>query len=329
MRGFAIAAAGCLALVSPVCAQDIDWNRIDLARERAAIGHFQALDQRLQDVGWKLVSGNSPFCEKTIPSIGLQLQDMASYGSPEIARRALDLSGSFAVQTSARGSPSSANGSFVTNREIASIAGEDLNAWEAGARLHWQRLTKTHDHVDTVLRRDRAITVGFADGESVSIEPVTVCATRFELMGDGTRAVADGNRVVIGMNFPAFSYVEPVFAGVVAHELAHNLLGHREWLDRNGRSQGNVRRTEREADRLMPWLLANAGYDPVAAQVFFERWGPGNDGGFFRNRNHEGWDERAENVAGELAQVRALLAQGGRADWSVHFRREIAPDKGL
>ncbi|MFU7527022.1 hypothetical protein [Qipengyuania sp. ASV99] len=333
MRGIGaarIAAFGLALAVIPVSGgAEIDWDRIDLAQERAAIERFQAFDQRLQDVGWKMVRGNALFCDSVIPSIGLQLQDLASYGAPQVARAALALNGDFAVQTAALGSPAAATGAFPANREVTLINRTDPNAWEAEERLYWPRLTRAHDFIDSALANHAEITIGFANGETAQVKPVDVCATRFELMGEGTRAVADGGRVVIGIEFPAFAYEEPVFAGVVAHELAHNLLGHKEWLDRNGRGRRNIRRTEREADRLMPWLLANAGYDPIAAQQFMETWGPRGDGGLLRNRSHDGWDERAEFIAAEIPQINALMARNGAADWSVHFRREVDPEQGL
>jgi len=318
---------GCLLAMfaAPTSAQ-INWDRVDLARERAAIETFQSFDQRLQDTGWKLVRGNVEFCPEVIPSIGLQLQDLASYGSPEVARRALGLSGNFAVQTAAAGSPAGQSGQFAANREIAALGSIDPDQWEADEKLDWKRLTRAHDHIDSVLADTGTLTIAFADGSSAALSPVRVCASRFELMGDGKRAVADGARVVIGIEFPGFSYSEDLFAAAVAHELAHNLLRHSQWLDRHGRRMGNVRRIEREADRLMPWLLANAGYDPSAAQRFMETWGPRHDGGLFRDRSHDGWDERAEFIAGELAAIEALLEQTGKADWAANFRREIDPD---
>lgn len=332
MRVFAVIACACLGLpaaAAAALASDINWDRVDLPSERAAIERFQAFDQRLQDVGWKLVRGNAAFCDRVIPSVGLQLQDLASYGAPEVARAALGMEGDFAVQTAARGSPAGLSGEFPGNREVTRLAQMDPNQWEAGERLYWQRLTKAHDHVDAMLAEHGGIEVGFANGDSVKVGSVDVCATRFELMGEGSRAVADGNRVVIGIDFPGFSYPEEVFAGVVAHELAHNLLGHSAWLDRNGRGRRNVRKTEREADRLMPWIMANAGYDPVFAQRFMEQWGPRHDGGLLRNRSHDGWDERAEFIAEEIPTIRALMESEGAADWRTHFRREIDPQKGL
>ena len=300
--------------------------RIDHAAERAAIGRYQDADQRLQDVGWQLARANAPFCPRTVPSVGLQLQDMASYGAPAIARAALGLKGDFAVETAARGSPAALSGLFTRNREIAVLGGLDPNQWPAGEAMDWQRLVRTHDHIEAQLAAQGGIAVTFADGAAARLAAVPVCATRFELMGEGKKAVADGNRVVIGIGFPAFDYPEEsVFAALVAHELAHNVLGHDDWLDRNGRSARNIRRIEREADRLVPWLLANAGYDPAAAVTFMTRWGSAHDGGIKLRRTHEGWDERAEAMAAELPAVTAWMKAEGQADWAKQFRREINP----
>ncbi|MEQ8410311.1 MAG: hypothetical protein RIC51_11635 [Erythrobacter sp.] len=306
-----------------------DLEDVDLDAERAAIANFQDADQRLQDVGWRIIRGNAEFCRRVVPAIGLQLQDLASYGAPDIARAALGLTGDFAVETAARGSPAALSGQFARNREVVALERFDPNEWPAGERMDWQRLKRAHDHIDAMLAEHGGITVRFADGGEARIIPVDACASRFELMGDGRKAVADGDRVVIGIEFPAFSYPEEVFAGVVAHELAHNFLDHSEWLDRNKRKRRNVRRTEREADRLMPWLLANAGYEPEAAIRFMETWGRKHDGGLFRARTHDGWDERAEFIAAEIPLIRDLIAREGKADWSVHFRRGIDPQKGL
>jgi hypothetical protein len=321
--------AALLGLAMPLTAQDAVPS-IDYTAERAAIARYQDADQRLQDVGWKLARANAVFCPKVVPSIGLQLQDMASYGAPAIARAALGLERDFAVQSAARGSPAALSGAFTRNREIVSLERFDPNQWPAGDAMEWQRLVLAHDHVEAMLTEHGGIAVTFADGESARVQPVEVCATRFELMGEGRKAVADGARVVIGIGFPAFQYPEePVFAALVAHELAHNVLGHDAWLDRVGRKPKLVRRIEREADRLVPWLLANAGYDPQAAVTFMTRWGSAHDAGIRMRRNHEGWDERAEAMAAEVPLVQARMAAGGPADWAAHFRREIYPDGGL
>ena len=302
---------------------------INYEAERAGIEQFQRFDQRLQDVGGKLVRANAPYCEGAVPATGLQLQDMASYGRPDIARRALGLNGDFAVQTAARGSPAGENEAFAANREVTHIAGIDPNAWETEERRYWQRLTRAHDLIDARVAGGEPLEFTFEDGSSASLSAVEVCPSRFELLSGSDRAVADGKRVVIGLNFPAFAYEEELFAAVLAHELAHNLLAHTAWLDRNGRGRRNRRATEREADRLMPWLLANAGYDPRAAVRFFETYRPTSGSVLFIPGSHAKWRDRAALVADEAAQVEALIAAEGQADWSIHFTRKIDPQQGL
>ena len=321
-----------VGLAAPLAAQpDDSAPRIDYAAERAAIGRYQDADQRLQDVGWRLARANAAFCPKVVPSIGLQLQDMASYGAPDIARAALGLRGDFAVETAARGSPAALVGAFTRNREIIGLDDLDPNQWPAErAPIDWQRTVRAHDHVEAVLTRNGGIAITFADGETVRVQPVPVCATRFEALNESDTAVADGARVVIGVLSPTLAdQEEAVFAGTVAHELAHNVLGHDAWLDRNGRKPRYVRRIEREADRLIPWLFANAGYDPQDAVTYMIRWGSKHDAGLRLRRNHDGWDERAEMIAAEVPLVQAVLAREGKADWASHFRREIDPQGGL
>ncbi|MEL7446369.1 MAG: hypothetical protein AAGK02_11245, partial [Pseudomonadota bacterium] len=82
-----------------------------------------------------------------------------------------------------------------------------------------------------------------------------------------------------------------------------------------------------EADRLAPWLLANTQYGADAAYEFMTTWGPKHSRGWLtRARTHDGWDERAEFIKAEIAQVEQAMASHGKADWSTHFRREIDPD---
>ncbi|MFO6446563.1 hypothetical protein ACLBKU_05395 [Erythrobacter sp. NE805] len=327
MRAPAAALAAVLAAASPG-AEAPPAAQVDYAAERAAIARYQDADQRLQDMGWKLARANAEFCPKVVPSIGLQMQDMASYGAPEVARRALGLKGDFAVETAASGSPAALSGAFTRNREIVALERFDPNAWPASPPTDWQRLARAHDHVEAMLTEHGGIAVTFADGETARLAPAHVCASRFELLSGSDTAVADGARVVIGIDAPTLADpLDAVFAGTVAHELAHNVLGHDEWLDRNGRSDRNVRRIEREADRLIPWLFANAGFDPADAVAYMTRWGSKHDGGLRLRRTHDGWDERAETIAAEVPLVRAALAREGKADWRRHFVRAIDPPR--
>lgn len=320
-----IASAMVLALAAPSGAAA---QQVGSAQALQIFSERQALEQRLQDIGWKLAVANAPFCDKAIPAVGLQLHDMASYDDPETMRRLFGLTRDFAVLTVASGSPAAAAG-LAPGSEIAAIDGEDPNSWEISGSRGWRRTVRAHDLIDARLAEHGTVAVTPSGGAPIALAPVMACATRFELGGSGKRAVAEGSRVIIDRDFPGFDYAEDKLAAAIAHELAHNLLRHRAWLDSEGRKQKNIRLTEREADRLMPWLLANAGYDPGAAIRFMQLWGPRHSGGILRKRSHDGWDERAEAIEAETALVQQLQRDEGIADWRAHFRREIERRLGV
>ncbi|MGX7951131.1 PDZ domain-containing protein [Tsuneonella sp. HG249] len=296
-----------------------------LADDRASLAQLQREDLRLQTISWKLATANAPYCAAR-PAVGLLLQDMANYGQPARMRAAAGIAGDVAVQAVVPGSPAAQAG-LSPNAEIVAIDGRAMSALPAAKPDDWRRLTGLHTAIEEALARDAKIRIAWREGGSVreaTLEGAPACPTRFELLDSGGRAVADGTRVVMGRKFAGFGYPEDELAAALAHEFAHNLLAHRKWLAGVGRRAKNIRLTEREADRLMPWLLANAGYPPDAALRFFRKWGPGNDGWIFRAPTHDGWDERAEFVAGELPEIARLMTASGSADWRTHFRRETA-----
>ncbi len=293
---------------------------------RASYEAMQVKNRRLQAIGWTLVRANADLCKDAQLSIGITLVDMAGFAEPEKMQRALGLKGNFALASVS--TMEMFKGPQV-GQEITAIEGAQINQWPAEERLDWKRLKRAHDAIDAALAARGSVRLTFGDGSEADLPGAKVCPTRFELRSGGKKALADGSRVQFGSQFPGFAYAESEFAAVIAHELAHNLLKHRKWLDANGRKRRNVRATEREADRLMPWLLANAGYDPMAAVRFMERWGPKHSKGIFRARTHEGWDERAEHIEAEAKLVLARRYGGDTVesamDWSTDFRREIEP----
>ena len=319
IRAAAMAFVGALALSAPAAFAG-------LPEDRAALAQLQREDARLQSIGWRLATGNARFCSDAAPAIGLLLQDMANYGSPAKMRRAAGIAGDVAVQATAAGSPAEAVG-LAANDAILAIDGAAMAALPPAKAADWRRLTGLHDRIDASLADDGRVALEWrrvgGEARTTTIIGVPACPGRFELLDSGGKAAADGARVLIGREFAGVDYSEDEFAAALAHEYAHNLLRHRAWHAEHGRKRKNVRLTEREADRLMPWLLANAGYDPAAAARFFERWGPRHGGWIFRARDHDGWDERRDFVLAELPQVRALMASEGAADWKRHFRREI------
>ena len=318
MRGLAAIlpiAAACLS--GPLAAQDSfskDFSRL------------QQQDAFLQSVGWKLITGNAEFCDQTAPATGLLIQDAAAYGDPARVRAETGIGGDIFIHVIVPGSPAALAG-LEAPEELTAIDGMELAAVPLDQGRLWQRQLDILAMITDSLAKDGMAELSIAGRASpAAVTGIPACASRFELISGRSAISTNGMRIAVGRDFVGLGYTEDEFAAALAHELAHNLLGHAGWLDANGRGRRNVRKTEDEADRLMPWLLANAGYDPAAAVRFLERWGPKNGGGLFRKRTHSGWDERAQAVAAEIPRVIESQNRRGSADWKADFGTFIALD---
>ena len=292
----------------------------------ATLGAWQAHDSRLLSIGWRLTRANAPFCRRTQSAIGLMLRDIRSDAEPHRARAALGLAGNLTVQAVAAGSPAESAG-LRGGDEVLAIEGEAASAAENGSE---PSLDALDSRIDRILAAQGSLELSLSrnggPARTVIIAGETACSSRFALQRWGQTAQADGSTVRISIRLLAETAAEDEAAAMVAHELAHNILGHRLRINAEGRNYLTVRRGEREADRLAPWLMANAGYDPAAAPRFMAAWGGHHDPGITRAPTHDGYRDRMAVIAGELTAIAAARnahSPAGVVDWRAMF-----PDQG-
>ena len=290
-----------LAFAGPAAAQPVD----DLQREDALV----------QSIGWRLSHANARFCPRAAPGIGLLLGDLQTFQDPAAARAAYGLSSDIAVAAVAADGPA-ARGGLDTNQLITAVAGTPIGP--APRRGSWDRVWALQTRLEQTVATTGAIALTLADGRVLTVAGAPSCAVRFILDDGKDNAGATRAQVRVGREALAqLGGDEAMIAALMAHELAHAALDHETLLDALGRSTANVRRTEREADRLSVWLLKNAGYDPETAPHMIVRVKPR---GLLvvASPSHGTSRTRAREMAAEIA----VLCAAPDADWAARFRRE-------
>lgn len=285
---------------------------------------WQAHDARLLAIGWRLARANAVFCARRQSAIGLMLTDFHRFAEPARVSAALGIASGVALEAVAPGSPAEAAG-LRAGEALLAIGGAAVSL-PAGRLPNGKRLADVMlDRIDARLEAAGAVMLRVAAAgqapRDVTLTGVPVCSARFALLSSGAAAMSEGHQIRVAVKLMTEHPTDDEAAAMVAHELAHNALGHVAANRADGGNYLTVRRNERDADRLAPWLMANAGYDPAAAPRFIAAWGPRHGGGITRSPSHDGWRDRADDMAGELpviAQERAASA-GQPLDWRRRF----------
>ena len=291
--------------------------RTDAPPPRAFFEALRTADLRLATIGYRLTSANAALCDRLQPQIGMPIHALNQYGA-DARPNAVAVFGFetlIGVEAVVAGGPAARTG-LKSGDSIVAIAGRQQPATGAADRAE---TPQDRDAAEALIAAQPvgnpvAITV-VRNGRrfAVAVPGEAGCRSRFEiLLGSGLDASADGAVVQIGEKYFE-GYSDAEIAVVVAHELAHNILRHRERLDtakvrrgltaelgRNGRV---IRQTEDEADRLGVYLLANAGYDPRSAPTFWREKGGTIDGGLFRSRTHASSKARATALAAVVEDI--------------------------
>ena len=284
---------------------------------------FQSKEARIFELGYRLATGNAAFCTAQQPTVGLLLHDVMAYGDPTAARVAFGLNGDIGVQAVASDSPADLAG-LDANDTIVAIANVTIAQVPAGDALDWRRGKMIRQTLERAEMTGR-VPVKWLEPDgtmrSAELRPTAACASVFELRSGDSEAAADGTRILVGADFEGFNLPDEQLAAVLAHEMAHNQLGHIPALIEHGRKDERSLGIEREADRLMPWLLANGGFDPRAATAMLRTLAPISDGSVLQTRTHDDRTQRIALVEAEIARLDQITDDGVvLADWRTYFR---------
>ena len=282
---------------------------VDAAPAKVDIGTYRALaaqDLRLATIGYRLASANSRFCAVKGYNPGWVIHDIAQYPDEAMAKAAFGFATPLAVSGVVADGPAAKAGVRAGDAIVElryTVNGYD---WTPGQGQGYSRVAaykallaegwKTQNGPETIFRRD-------GNDVALRFQPGLVCASDFQVdTKNKADAGADGAMVSVTTGMMDFASNDGELAAAVAHELAHNILGHRQRLLALGRKKKNsdVKATEVEADRLSIWLLANAGYDLDTALKFWERWGQQFA---TSDATHPRWKDRIASMKQEMALI--------------------------
>lgn len=318
-----------LLLAAPLSAQEVPAAGFN-AETILALKGLQLLDQRLNAIGYRLARANTAYCADKAAQSGLLLHDIDQYPDQPVARFSLGFDGLVVVIAVAPDSPGAAAG-LLPGDDILAINGvkiEDIPSDDpafANEPLGYRRIAAVNEQLERALAQADVTLDILRGGEQIQLTVASrqACPSRFQIaVSDDRGASANGKIVSVTSRLAEYFLNDDEFAAVVAHELAHNLLNHRDQLDAQGvnrgffgqfgQSAGRIKSTEIEADRLSVWLMANAGYDPQAAVRFWTRYGKEHGKGIFSASTHYRWKKRVKLFDEEMAKMAAMKSVDGK-----------------
>jgi len=300
-----------------------DAGVADTPEQRLAV--LSTLDTRVNAVGYRLAAANVDLCPDTGPATGLLLHAESQYSDylRQAARARWGLEGDLpGVAAIAPDSPAERAG-LQTGDLLISVNGIPFTRSEPGVPANFEGLAANIARLDDALIAGDARLVIRRDGleRGVTVSPVRACAYVFQVdPSTELNARADGHRVFVATAMAVFAETDDDLAVILGHEMAHNVLEHREFFDERGFARsilgnyGNAPwelvQAEREADRVGLYLMARAGYDPARGPVFWRALAERDPGVRYAQWGHPSAGARARALQVTADEIRQKGASG-------------------
>lgn len=285
--------------------------------DRDALLALQATDLRVAAVAHRLATTNVAICPHQTPQLGITLHALAQYGgSFRVAAQTLfGLSDGVAILAIVPGSAADSAGLKVGD-VLVGVGATRLRSDNVPAgKRSYDHVRDAETTIDNGPRtRPFKITIKRAGQEQiVNLFAKPGCASRVVVEPGGKlNAYADGTYVKLTSAVAEYAVDDGELAAIIAHEMAHNLLGHQGRLDATGRSRVHVLETEIEADRFSVRLLAGAGYDPLSAARFWQRFGKKTGAGIFSDGTHQRTKARVMLLEAEAKALSPSVANAAQ-----------------
>lgn len=282
------------------------------------------MDQRVATIGHRLARANIDICARTMPLSGMLVHGLDQYSAAArpIAASTFGIGGEPAILVVVPGSAAARAGLQVGDG-ILSIAGKTFPLGKAKKKASYERVQEVEEFLLSSLTAG-PVPIEFVRGgmrHTATLQPEPGCVSRVQLVPSAKlNASADGTYAQLTSAIVEFARSDDELALVIAHEMAHNILGHRAKLDEQKISRGllksldgsagKIRKTEAEADYLALYLLARAGFDIDAAPGFWQRYGPSKLFEIFSDGTHPGRASRIAATRATIQEIKLKQQQG-------------------
>jgi hypothetical protein len=244
----------------------------------------QALQQlRIESIGYRLAVANARYCTQPQMATGMLLHELSQY--PQRDRSAISaafsLYGGFGVLGTVPSSPAMLAG-LKTDDEILAVNGRSVDDFRRAyaQRQSFSRMEKFQAQLQNALKRGPAELLVRRAGSlfRMALRGAPGCGGEPILRQSGSiNAWSDGKYVVLTSGLASLATSDDEISFVMAHEMAHNLLGHNvrrspsALMEMLGIGTVGVRRDEKSADAFAVTLMDSARYQPASAVTFLER----------------------------------------------------------
>lgn len=247
------------------------------AARPTSIRALAAQEVRLATIAYRIAIANPQACQRREILTGLVLHDLTRYDRairPAISQ-AFSVTDGFGVLGIVPGSVAATAGLRVDD-EIIRIGGLTVADYSAvSGPKSYHRMDQFNALVQAAAERGWTELVVRRDGRllRVPLQGQYGCGGKLALTSSSTHnAWSDGKHVVLTTAMIGLSRSDDEIAFVIAHEMAHNVLGHSD----HGRGRRGIfgfsraKRGEIEADSYAVHLMRNAGYKPAGGISFLQ-----------------------------------------------------------
>lgn len=269
---------------------------------------------RVASVAYQLSVAGAAFCRSaTVPQSGIVLHSAEQYGLSDAEGAAHGIGNRPTVLGVVAGSPADRAGLSAQDEVLA------IDNAPAGSSANTAKTLLA----DAMGRGVASLLVSGPSGQrQIRFRAVPGCSTDIEVLTDPSiNAWADGARVTITTGIVKATRSDDELAIVIAHEMAHNILRHRERTGadgaarallpaaRSGRAALAMSALEEEADRFAVRIAEAAGYDLAQVVPFLRRLLAETGITKHAANTHPAGDRRVALLTAAIAQTLERTAQ--------------------